>query len=349
MSRVAGASTLRRAFATGLLRTGGVRLLALAARHLALGPGRRVRRAPPTFPVLAFHRVNDARDPFFPSVPTEVFEQRIAYLARAYRVLPVEELVERARRHALPRNAIALTFDDGYRDTLTHAAPILAKHGVPATVFLATGFIGSAAVPWVDRLALALKTTRAASCQAPSGDRLRLASVGERLRALDRLLDTLKRVPDEDMRRMLDGLLEALDALDAVDPKGFKDLMLSWDDVHALRGLGFTIGAHTVNHPILSRVSRKRAWDEIRGSRAMIESACGEAPRAFAYPNGRPEDYTESVVRLVQEAGFTCAVTTRFGVNGPATPPYELRRGGPWEEHLPSFALKLAWYRMSLA
>ena len=53
------------------------------------------------------------------------------------------------------------------------------------------------------------------------------------------------------------------------------------------------------------------------------------------------------VSRLVREAGFTCAVTTRFGINTPQTPPYELRRGGPWESHLPTFALKLAFYRMS--
>ena len=138
-----------------------------------------------------------------------------------------------------------------------------------------------------------------------------------------------------------------LETLGVTDQRGFKDLMLSWDDVHAIRGLGFTIGAHTVNHPILSRVSMERASKEIRGSRAMIESVCGDAPRAFAYPNGRLEDYSEPIVRLVRDAGFTCAVTTRFGVNTPGTSPYELRRGGPWEADLPSFALKLAWYRMT--
>ena len=76
----------------------------------------------------------------------------------------------------------------------------------------------------------------------------------------------------------------------------------------------------------------------------MIKSACSFAPRAFAYPNGRPEDYTDAVQRLLGEAGFTCAVTTRFGLNTCGTPPYELRRGGPWEHDLATFALKLAAY-----
>jgi hypothetical protein len=81
----------------------------------------------------------------------------------------------------------------------------------------------------------------------------------------------------------------------------------------------------------------------------MIESACGRAPRAFAYPNGGPEDYTETVKHLVREAGFTCAVTSRFGLNTRDTSPWDLRRGGPWEHHLPTFALKLAWYRTGLS
>jgi peptidoglycan/xylan/chitin deacetylase (PgdA/CDA1 family) len=86
------------------------------------------------------------------------------------------------------------------------------------------------------------------------------------------------------------------------------------------------------------------ARQEILGSKTAIERALGIPARAFAYPNGGAGDYTASTVRLVQECGFTCAVTTRWGLNGPATPAFELRRGGPWEHHLPTFALKLACY-----
>lgn len=339
-----GRAAVIRALAATLYRSGAVRALATASRRVALGvPRGLVSRRHPAFQILSYHRVNDDRDPFFPSLPTEVFERRMAYIARAYRVLPVEELVERARREDLPWNALAITFDDGYRDTLTHAAPILAKYRLPATVFLTTGFIGTAEVPWFDRLAMAFKTTRATSYLAPWGDTLGLAGPADRLHAVDRMLDYLKSIPDDDLRRTLDGLLQTLGVS---DQKCFKNLMLSWDDVHALAGLGFTIGAHTVNHPILSRVSLQRAWTEILGSRTMIECACGQAPQAFAYPNGTPADYTGSVTDLVRKAGFTCAVTTRFGPNTRETPPYELRRGGPWEHHLPTFALKLAWYSL---
>jgi peptidoglycan/xylan/chitin deacetylase (PgdA/CDA1 family) len=320
--------------AAGLYRAGLMGPLAGLTGYVAGGS---------LFQVLTYHRVNDERDPFFGAVPTDVFERQMAYLARHYRVLTVEELVERMRDHRLPRNAVAVTFDDGYRDTLTHAAPILARYGLPATIFLATGFIGTGEVPWVDRLALALRTTTAASVTPPGGGALRLTDTAARLRALEATLVALKRLAEADLRRTVDDLVERLGVPDAACLKG---LMLTWDDVHALAGLGFSIGAHTVNHPILSRVAPERAWSEITGSRTMIASACGRTPTAFAYPNGRPEDYTETVTRMVREAGFTCAVTTRFGVNRRQTSPYELRRGGAWEHHLPTFALKMAVYHL---
>ena len=296
------------------------------------------------FQVLKYHRVNDDADPFFPALATELFERQMALLARTYVVLPVEELVERMRRRELPRHAVAITFDDGYRDNLTHAAPILARYGLPATIFLTTGLIGTGDTAWFDRIADAFKRTRAEAYRTPWGQILPLHTEAARVAALGRMLDYMKQLSDDEVRRTVETLHGGLDVSQESD---LKSSMLNWDDVHALRGMGFTIGAHTVSHPILSRVSLGRAQDEIRDSRAMIAAACGQAPCAFAYPNGAAADYTEMVSRLVREAGFTCAVTTRFGINTPQTPPYELRRGGPWESHLPTFALKLAFYRLT--
>ena len=333
--KAVGVHAVLRWTAAGLYHTGLIRPLSMA-----LGYAGRTQ----AFQVLTYHRVNDDRDPFFPAVSTDVFERRLAYIARTYRVLTVEELIERMQRGALPRNALAITFDDGYRDNLTYAAPILARYGLPATIFLATGLIGTAAALWYDRLALAFKVTKALSFESPWGETLSLTSSGDRVRALARTLLYLKQMPDDNLCRTLDRLLKLFGV---TDHEYFKDLMLSWEDVHTLTKVGFSIGAHTVNHPILSRISAQRAWREILDSRTMIEAAGFHHPRAFAYPNGMPGDYTETVKTLVREAGFTCAVTTRFGINTRETDVYELRRGGPWEEHLPTYALKLAWYRQA--
>ena len=298
----------------------------------------------PGFPILTFHRVNDEHDSFLPAMRTSVFAARIAYIARHYRVLTVEDLVERARQGAVPRNALALTFDDGYRDNLSHAAPILAQHRLPATIFLATGYIGTPDMPWFDHVALAFKLSRRKDVTLPGFPPQRLATEGDRLTALGRALAWLKTLSDEERRRAVKELVADLRPHRTDGPKR---LMLDWGEVDALRGLGFSVGAHTVTHPILSRVTPEHAREEIQGSKDAIERALGVTVRAFAYPNGGPEDYSPTTVRLVRECGFRCAVSTRRGLNGPATPVFELRRGGPWENHLPTFALKLAYYRLT--
>ena len=306
----------------------------------AVGYARRVKG----FPVLGFHRVNDDDDPFMPALPTGLFAARMEHIARHYTVLTVEDLVERLRHGQVPRKALALTFDDGYRDNLTHAAPILARYGLPATIFLTTGHIGTSEMLWFDRLALALKRTARPQLALGRQTVLPLGSTTERLRALQVALRHLKNLPDSERRHTLDQLVVELDSGPLEGPKR---LMLSWDEVGALRGLGFSIGAHTVSHPILSRLSPEDAWREINDSKLAIERALGTRARAFAYPNGGAEDVTDLTVRLVKDAGFACAVTTRRGLNTSTTPLLELRRGGPWERHLPTYALKLARYQQT--
>lgn len=321
-----------RLFSSALYHARLLRPLATAAARLGGERG---------FPILTFHRVNDDGDPFFPAIQTAVFARQVAHIARHYRVLTVEELVERARRGTVPANALALTFDDGYRDSLTHAAPILAQHGLPATIFLATGCIGTPEMLWFDRVALAFKLGRRTAIELPGGAPLRLETGEDRLTALELALAWLKSLPDDERCRAIDRLVAELRPRTLERPKR---IMLTWEEVDALRGLGFSVGAHTVTHPILSRMSPVRAREEILGSKAAIERALGVQARTFAYPNGGAKDYTEQTVRLVQECGFACAVTTRWGLNGAGTPAFELRRGGPWEHHLPTFALKLACY-----
>lgn len=301
-------------------------------------------RRGPTFQVLTFHRVSDDEDPFLPALRTGVFEAQMAHIAQHYRVFTVEDLLERMRSSRVPRNALAITFDDGYRDNLTEAAPILARYGLPATIFLTTGCIGTGRIPWFDQLAIALKTTAQEALSLPTDRLLPLRTRDERLRALDVSLGHLKRVTDEERRDCLDRIL---DQLGGSAPGETKDLMLTWDEVHALRDMGFSLGAHTVSHPILSRTSADQAWDEIYGSKREIERQVGGPIRGFAYPNGGASDYTETVKHLVREAGFTWAVTTQHGLNGPRTPPLELRRGGPREDHLPTYAVRLAYYRLA--
>jgi len=327
------------------LRSTAIRAVSGTLYHSGLlGPVTRAAayaKSRPRVPILTFHRVNDDNDPFMPSLPTAVFAARMAYIARHYQVLPVAELALRLQQGRAPRHALALTFDDGYRDNLSHVAPILKRLGLPATIFLVTGHIGTPKELWFDRVAMAFKIATARRVAVGQGRMFPLGTVRERLLALDAALAQLKLIPDEDRLLAVERLVTALRPSGSERPKR---LMLSWDEVAALRGLGFSVGAHTITHPILSRLTPARAWEEIQGSKVAIEKALGEPVNAFAYPNGKAGDYNDTVKELVRAAGFSCAVTTRRGLNDTDTPVLELRRGGPGEHHLPTYAFKLAYY-----
>jgi len=328
--------SLSRWSAAHLYRLGLTGRLSAAAAHAR----------PAAFPVLTYHRVNDDRDPFFEATPIAVFEAQMAYLAQTSRVLTVEDLVDRSRRGDLPRNAIAITFDDGYRDNLLNAAPILHVHGLPATIFIATGAVGTGHLLWFDRLALAFRDTKRDEMTTRWSGTARLGTRTQRLAALNDALHFLKSVSDTERRRIVDDLL---DQLGPVDEGSLEDIMLDWGGVAALRGLGFNVGAHTVDHPILSRMDVRDAELQIVESRRAIESMCGVAPASFAYPNGSAADYNSDTVELVRRAGFTCAVTTRVGLNTTHSAPYELRRGGPWAPEISTFALQLACMHFTAA
>jgi peptidoglycan/xylan/chitin deacetylase (PgdA/CDA1 family) len=330
------------------LKASAIRGISAALYHTgligALGTAAASVRRQAAYRVLTFHRVDDENDPFLPSLPTALFAARMAHIARYYHVLPLEELAERVCRDDAPLNALAITFDDGYRSNLTHAAPILARHGLPATIFLATSYIGTPQVLWFDRLALALKNTLRTGVDVGNRGILPLRTVAERLHALGVAQTHLKSVSEADRPRLLERLLASLEPVAQEPPKQF---MLSWDEVRELRGLGFSIGAHTETHPILSRLEPEDARREILGSRQAIERALGQPVRAFAYPNGGVNDYTPVTVQLVAEAGFTCAVTTRRGLNIASTAPLELHRGGAWDVHMPTYALQTAYYQVT--
>lgn len=344
--RAAAAAIFQAAGGAGILRAAGDRWT------LERGPtGSRLRRrkAPP-FLILIYHRVHPEPTPFMiDAIPPERFDRQMRHLAEAYHPLALDELIERSRTGTVPKGAVAVTFDDGYADNESHALPILRKHGVPATVFLVTGCIETGRVPWHDEVLLAFAGARGGSIAAvggPEGTTLPLHTEAERHRAAFATLAALKPLPEMDR---LAAVAKVRAALGAESGHADGALMLDWEGVRRMRSQGIQFGAHTVTHPILSRVTPDRAREEIAESKRAIEEKLGEAVTLFAYPNGRPEDFTDTNVSQVQTAGFRAALTTSFGANETGDDPFRWRRGTPWETDPARFALKVAYYRLQSA
>lgn len=290
--------------------------------------------------ILIFHRVYPARDALAPTEPdADRFDRLMGFLRRGFNVLPLDEAVTRLRDGTLPPAAACVTFDDGYADNLTLALPVLARHGIPATIFVAPGYLDGGRM-WND--------TVIESVRGAKSDRLdladlglpvvRVASLDEKRAAIATLLPLLKYRPIEERTRLADTIGTRSGA--ALP----RDLMLTTAQLRALASdARITIGAHTRLHPILASSMNEPAETEIRGSREDLETLLQRPVDLFAYPNGRPDqDYRATHVAMVRAAGYRAAVSTAQGVATAASDPFQLPRFTPWGQSMLKFSLQLA-------
>jgi peptidoglycan/xylan/chitin deacetylase (PgdA/CDA1 family) len=289
--------------------------------------------------ILIFHRVLSEPDPLFPSeVDTSRFEAILVWLRQWFRILPLHEAAERLQRASLPARAACITFDDGYADNRTNALPILQRHALPATFFIATGFLDGGRM-WNDTL---IESIRATTREVLDLDALGLGalpvrSVGEKRRALARIIPAMK-------YREQAGRDEAVAAIAELSGATLpNDLMLTRAHVRELHCAGMDIGAHTVSHPILALCDDAIARSEIAESRNQLESVLGERVGLFAYPNGKlGADYTPTHAKMVAKLGFDAAVSTNPGASRYGDDPFQLHRFTPWDTPRWRFGLRLA-------
>jgi len=120
------------------------------------------------------------------------------------------------------------------------------------------------------------------------------------------------------------------------------NLMMTEAQLRALPGRGIEIGAHTINHPVLTGLDDAESRREILSSRARLEDILGASVKTFAYPNGRPrKDYESRHVRLARECGFDCAVSTAWGAAQRNSDPFQIPRIAPWDRSATRFAVRM--------
>jgi peptidoglycan/xylan/chitin deacetylase (PgdA/CDA1 family) len=289
--------------------------------------------------ILTYHRVHSGPDPMFPGATTaRDFARHAAILRRFFNVLPLAEAAARLQERSLPAFAVCITFDDGYRDNLTVALPVLRRYELPATVFVASGFTDGGLM-WNDIVIEALRSTARedVSCDELGIGRMPLASADARRAAVEGILGKLKYRPPEERGAIAHSLAARLRA---VLPR---DLMLNRAELIALHKAGVTIGAHTVTHPILARLDPAAADREIRSSREALVALIDSDVTLFAYPNGKPNvDYRQEHVRQVMTAGFTAAVSTVAATARDSSDRFQLPRYGTWDRSRARFALRTA-------
>jgi peptidoglycan/xylan/chitin deacetylase (PgdA/CDA1 family) len=261
----------------------------------------------------------------------------MALLAEHFRVLQLEEAVERLARGQLPTRAVSVTFDDGYADNHDVAMPILRRLGIPATFFIATGFLDGGRM-WNDTVIEAIRQANdpALDLSGLGLGTFPVASISERRIAIHSILRSIKHKDPSER----DEIVAAI-AAQVGEPMP-STLMMTRDQVRALHGAGMGIGGHTVNHPILTRIVAPAAEHEIADGKAELESIIGEPIGLFAYPNGKPTvDFAAEHVALTKKLGFRAAVTTSRGAARQTSDLFQLPRFTPWDRQTLKFGLRL--------
>ena len=289
--------------------------------------------------IMIYHRVRSERDPLFPvEIDRTNFARQIAWLRSCCQVLPLLDAVRHMRAGTLPARAVCITFDDGYADNAEIALPVLQHYGVPATFFVASGFLNGGRM-WNDSV---IELVRRAPGEVLDVGVLGLgvhglATPAQRTQAIHALIRQLKYLPMTQRQQQVDSLA-ALVRVALPD-----DLMMTDAQVRQLHQAGMAIGAHTVCHPILSALEAPQARAEIADSKRALEQLIGAAVPLFAYPNGRPgADYGAEHVAMVRELQFEAAVSTSLGAAGAQPDMYQLPRFTPWDRNPWRFALRLA-------
>lgn len=263
--------------------------------------------------VLMYHRILDSPEseavPVQPGmyVKPSTFRQHLAFLKSRFHVLHLSEVAARIRAGKSVGGCCAITFDDGWQDNYTLAYPLLKEFNLPATIFLATGFIGTERCFWPEEAGFYLqqprvvKAGRDCSILRPFLDNLPVDTMGAQ--RLEHAIAALKAMSTEE-REVIIARMHDLSGKNP--PVG---LLMGWDAVKRMQEESLVVfGAHSHNHVILDQVPLVQAEQEILKSREILTNKLGAPPDLFAYPNG---NYSKELQHKVKKHGFNVAVTTR--------------------------------------
>jgi peptidoglycan/xylan/chitin deacetylase (PgdA/CDA1 family) len=258
-----------------------------------------------------FHRVSPERDPLWDPMDPVLFEKCLRYISERFELITIEDIphTQLSERHA------TISFDDGYKDNIVHALPILEKYKIKASFYVVTDCVNKQLPVWTYHLDYLFKHTRRKELDMHFGflpEALRvkeLPDAAQRIRYIRKLKPFLKSVTHEQCLQVISHVSAMYH--DVTLP----ELMMSREDLKLLQSLGHTIGSHTVSHPLLATMTDENELrKEIQNSREELFRLLGSYPLTISYPAG---SYNAKVVELSRESGYQLGLTVKQDVYDP--------------------------------
>lgn len=261
-------------------------------------------------------------------LPQADFEKALAGLRKRGRPLSIPEIADlMAAGDELPPYGYAITFDDGFENNLTVAAPLLRRYEIPATFYVCSSFVDDNRMSWTDQIESAFEAAPSVHLRI---DEMRfsstLATAQDKIGALDRIRSHVKSNPGVEPYGFAADVVAAAGGLPQKRDR-WLDQKLSWEQVAELaRDPLFEVGAHGLSHRILSFLPPPELRHEVSESIRRVREATGREVRHFSYPEGLEHCYSPGVIAELKAAGIVCSPTAIEGTNGPGTDPFQLRR-----------------------
>lgn len=266
---------------------------------------RRIKKNDPV--ILMYHRI--LQDEFINGLTPQEFEQQIAYISRNFNVVSIEDLLRDVKNNCVQPFSLALTFDDGHYDFYSNAWPILKKHNLPASLYVTTGFVDGTTWLWPDLLKYILLNSNEVILNVEHlGDISTLAK--DHHISWHKLGDHCLTLSVEARNTLLFKLADdAKISVSETPQPPFHSV--TWPQLQEMSTEGLVVGSHTVTHPILSSLSVENLHYELAASASAIQQHLGAAPAGICYPNGRPEDINEGVIKAAELKGYTYGLMGR--------------------------------------
>ena len=291
-------------------------------------------------PILVVHGVMDEADhlpwkPLRPRLSQDKLDNYLKVLSKRYRFVPLMDAVEMLQgRKPMQPYSMVLTFDDGYRNNLTHALPILRHYNTPATFMVPTGFLNNPRPFWFDRLDYALQQIKIDGRELKLGSLVMHLDCTSRKTLRESFVASICAAKEQQMSDV-DFLLEMgqLSAqLEGESGRRLSDIqkqddwseIMTWEQIEKeANDNNVSFGSHTVDHVRLGLVEDKIALDQLTISKRDIEIHTGKPCQSLCYPNG---SFTDETIDLVQNSNYNCGVTSMEGLNHIGDDVMKLRR-----------------------
>ncbi len=287
--------------------------------------------------ILLYHGVTDVESKGIENfsakhIQAKDFDEQMKFIKQKYNVLSMDEVVEiHKNKDAYPPNSVAVTFDDGFRNNYSVAAPILEKYRVPATFYITSGIINTDIMFWVDELEDCINLTKESSINVSLGNNAKSYDLSTEKSKISSLVD-IKSFCKKSSSPVKNNIIRQVIEQTGVQPsvthaKNYEKM--NWQELREMHQSDlFIIGGHSLYHDILSEIpSSKKLEMDISTSIALLKYNLNtDSVPHYSYPEGQEHHYNKEVIQYLKQYGVSCSPSAIHGINDRSVDLFNLKR-----------------------